>query len=291
MDRKIIYSIIIPHKNIPLLLQRCLDSIPQWEDIQVIVVDDNSSSEIVDFSNFPGQNRAGVEIVFTKEGRGAGYARNCGLERAKGKWLIFADADDFFNPCFALAIDSYRDTTYDQIFFLSNSVDSDTLQPVIARQSYLKEIEDGDYNSFRYKTFVPWAKMFSANMVKKYHLRFDETVAANDVMFVTYADYYSKNIATCVQSVYCSTVRMNSLWYGMAYSSLLARVSVSARFNCFMKSLKLDDKRVYTYAWVARCKRIGLKAYLGALFVYLRFEPCRYINEDFKALVKAKLYK
>ena len=36
------YSIIIPHKNIPNLLQRCLDSIPNREDVQIIVVDDNS---------------------------------------------------------------------------------------------------------------------------------------------------------------------------------------------------------------------------------------------------------
>ena len=36
------YSIIIPHKNIPELLVRCLNSIPEREDIQVIVVDDCS---------------------------------------------------------------------------------------------------------------------------------------------------------------------------------------------------------------------------------------------------------
>ena len=48
------YSIIIPHKNIPQLLKRCLDSIPQRDDVQIIVVDDNSSSDIVDFANFPG---------------------------------------------------------------------------------------------------------------------------------------------------------------------------------------------------------------------------------------------
>ena len=43
------YSIIIPHKNIPNLLQRCLDSIPNREDVQIIVVDDNSDPNIVDF--------------------------------------------------------------------------------------------------------------------------------------------------------------------------------------------------------------------------------------------------
>lgn len=42
------YSIIIPHYNIPELLQRCLDSIPERDDVQVIVVDDNSDSSKVD---------------------------------------------------------------------------------------------------------------------------------------------------------------------------------------------------------------------------------------------------
>ena len=36
------YSIIVPHKNCVPLLQRCLNSIPQRDDIQIIVVDDVS---------------------------------------------------------------------------------------------------------------------------------------------------------------------------------------------------------------------------------------------------------
>lgn len=39
------YSIIIPHKNIPHLLQRCLKSIPRRKDVQIIIVDDNSDPE------------------------------------------------------------------------------------------------------------------------------------------------------------------------------------------------------------------------------------------------------
>ena len=47
------YTVIIPHKNIPELLQRCLDSIPERDDIQVIVVDDNSDESRVSFDHFP----------------------------------------------------------------------------------------------------------------------------------------------------------------------------------------------------------------------------------------------
>ena len=111
------YTIIIPHKNIPLLLQRCLDSVPLRNDVQIIVVDDGSSSNVVDFTNFPGTDRENVEIIFTKDGKGAGYARNCGLLQAKGKWLLFADADDFFLPDFLKTLDRYCSTDYDLITF------------------------------------------------------------------------------------------------------------------------------------------------------------------------------
>ena len=40
MNNTINFSIIIPTKNIPDLLQRCLESIPQRSDIEIIVVDD-----------------------------------------------------------------------------------------------------------------------------------------------------------------------------------------------------------------------------------------------------------
>lgn len=41
------YSVIIPHKDIPDLLDRLLRSIPKREDIEVFVVDDNSDPKIM----------------------------------------------------------------------------------------------------------------------------------------------------------------------------------------------------------------------------------------------------
>ena len=39
---EVFLTVIIPHFSIPDLLARCLDSIPQRDDVQVIVVDDHS---------------------------------------------------------------------------------------------------------------------------------------------------------------------------------------------------------------------------------------------------------
>ena len=100
-------NIIIPHHNTPALLQRCLDSIPDEDNISVIVVDDNSSPELVDFDNFPGRERTYTKVFFTKEGKGAGYARNIGLEHAEGEWVLFADSDDFFVSNFYEIVSNY----------------------------------------------------------------------------------------------------------------------------------------------------------------------------------------
>lgn len=79
------FSIIIPHKNVPLLLKKLLDSIPLREDTEVIVVDDHSDSSVVDFEHFPGIDRNNTKCIFLDESHGAGYARNIGIDNAKGK--------------------------------------------------------------------------------------------------------------------------------------------------------------------------------------------------------------
>ena len=90
------FSFIIPHKNVPELLKKLLDSIPVRDDTEVIVVDDHSDPSIVDFVNFPGLKRRNTKCIFLDESRGAGYARNVGIDNASGKWLLFADSDDSY---------------------------------------------------------------------------------------------------------------------------------------------------------------------------------------------------
>jgi glycosyltransferase involved in cell wall biosynthesis len=283
------YSIIIPHKNIPVLLQRCLDSIPSREDIEIIVVDDNSAFNEVGFNHFPGTDREDVKVIFTKEGKGAGYARNCGLEYAKGKWLLFADADDFFHSNLLQAIDRYVDSNYDIVFFDSDSVDSDTLEALPPR---IAPIVGQDEGRLRYGRREPTVKLISRLMVEKYHIRYEEVPASNDVMFSAITGYYAKAITVSPEVIYCITVRKDSLWYGMKYEHLLVRIEVACRYSRFLRYKKIPSKyRIYAYDFVCRSRVYGFKAYLKAFFLYLRQEHVCYIYEDFSNLLRAKLHK
>ncbi len=241
-SQKIInYSIIIPHKNIPQLLQRCLDSIPRREDVQIIVVDDNSDADKVDFANFPGLNDPYVEVVFGKNenGRkGAGYARNLGLEHAKGKWLVFADADDFFTPCFEDTLNRYLDDVNDIVYFKATSVDSQSLSEGNRHHGLnklLDEITKSENWDLAIGTNVPWAKFVKRELVKKNHIYFQEVQYGNDVLFSVKTAVAAKNKRISETEIYCITYRFESLHGLDTIESLKTRFKVACRAVRYLK--------------------------------------------------------
>ena len=274
------YSIIIPHKNIPELLQRCLDSIPKREDIQIIVVDDNSDTNKVDFNSFPGSND---EVILTKEGRGAGYARNVGLKHAKGKWLLFADADDFFNEGFLNQTDKYLESDKDIIYWSINSVYSETLEPAdrgMHVNAFIEKAVQGDKDSIdflRYKFLYPSAKMIRKKFVDDNSFFFDEVPASNDTMFGVKVGSNAKKVGFDTFQLYCLTLRKNSLVTSYTYRNLRSRLDVSFVLYKYLKEL---GKEQYAQSSISHLLQIRHASYLKFFcdfFVVLRKLPLKVV--------------
>jgi glycosyltransferase involved in cell wall biosynthesis len=262
--KSINYSIIIPHKNIPQLLQRCLDSIPRREDVQIIVVDDNSDTDKVDFANFPGLNDPYVEVVFGKNesGRkGPGYARNLGLERAKGKWLVFADADDFFNnPAFEEALDKYANSDADMICFASNAVDSDDTsikledRPFAMGNIIKLAKEKNDLDIVRYRTGTVCWRFIKNDLIKKTKLKFQEIFYREDNFFAVQIGYNANQIILDDElAIYCYTYRKGSLT--TKFQTQTGIINNFTVCKTIMKYLKKRNKKIdfyntdFIYAW------------------------------------------
>lgn len=246
------YSVIIPHKNSPKLLQRLLDSIPRRDDLQIIVVDDNSDPEKVDYNNFPGLNDTHVELYFDKTSRGAGHARNVGLEHAKGKWLVFADADDYFYPnSFSVIDNKIKEANLDIIYFYCNSRDSETGLLLHDRVTSIKDgIVNRDYDKLRYMSYVPWGKVVNLDVVNKNNLKFDEVAVCNDIMFSTLVGYYSRNIGLIDDALYCCTWTKGSLFSAPSIDRIKTRVIVTERVNDFLYNIGKIKYRAYTLHYV-----------------------------------------
>ncbi len=242
------YSIIIPSKNLPDLLRRALASIPRRDDIQVIVVDDDSDPSIVDFDDYPGLDDPRVEVVFTKEGRGAGYARNAGLERAAGRWILFLDSDDFFTPDCLKLMDRHLEDDADIVFFNITSVFSDTL--AYSRRHLSRSRFFTDYTGVRrefccrYLYTEPWGKMFKASFIREGGFLFDETPMANDFTFSIMTGIAAQRIATDTDCLCCITERLGSLSH--VYCSTPLQLSTRLKVYRDVQDL-LDAAGVHSY--------------------------------------------
>jgi glycosyltransferase involved in cell wall biosynthesis len=247
----VLFSIIIPHRNSPELLQRCLFSIPDDPSIQVIIIDDASDEEFVDFDLFPGKDRTNVFSYFNKKNEGAGSARNLGLHYSLGKWIIFADADDFFVPnAFLVFSDNVCDSS-DIVYFGVKSIYSDTFETADRESSYSFMVNlfncDDKQSEFRlrFRHIVPWGKMFKRSFVFVNKLVFEEIRASNDVMFNVRAGSLAKLISVDPRIVYCVTVNKGSLTNTVNREVSMSRFLAKLRYNDYVKSL---GKGEYQYS-------------------------------------------
>lgn len=211
------FTIIIPHYNIPTLLCRCVASIPERDDLQIIVVDD-CSPDTQDLRDTIDKLmlRNNLEFYYTMRGGSAGGARNVGLDHAKGKWLIFADADDFFDRCLSEIMDKYLYAKEDVIYFNFRSVLSEDILQPSKRESVYNEffnLYDRDHkeDNFRFLYCPPWGKMIKRSLVVDNNIRFEETRYANDVMFSVLIGCNAKSILPINISAYVLTERRGSL--------------------------------------------------------------------------------
>lgn len=211
------YSFIIPHHNTPDLLQRLVDSIPQRNDIEIIVVDDNSDED-----KKANVVRHDVKTIFIDKDhtKGAGRARNVGIDYAKGKWLLFADADDFYKPNFMEVLDDYKDDEMDILFFNTDSVDTKTLKPdKLNRAKYQQKVVeqyDGTKESeqvMRYFRYAPWCKMINHAFVRQYNFRFEEISILNDSFFALQTGHFADIIKVDKRILYTLTYLPGSITY------------------------------------------------------------------------------
>lgn len=240
------YSIIIPHYNLPDLLERCLKSIPTRNDIQVIVVDDKSSDE--NRAKLKNMQAAfpDVQFVFCEKNGGGGAARNRGLDEAKGDYILFADADDYFCKGFESLLDKYSIQDNDIIYFNTNFVNADTGD--VAKQpnhvaeiiNIYKKVPEKGEKLLRYYFGEPWCKMVRRSIIQKNKIRFEETKVHNDTQYSYLVGFFAKKLVVCDQPIYNYTIREGSVSRITSDDRLLTRVSVFARKNRFLQDNHID---------------------------------------------------
>ena len=159
------FSIIIPVYNVERYIKKCLDSVIEQteDDYEVIVVNDgtpdNSIELIKDYN---------VKIINQKN-QGLSAARNKGVEKAKGEYIIFLDSDDYLE----------KNTLKEVKKSLKNN-------PDLVRFQIREVFEDGKTIDYKEEEFTNKTGVEAFKLITKYHF------VENAWCYAIKREYYQK---------------------------------------------------------------------------------------------------
>lgn len=194
-------SIIIPVYNAENTLKRCVDSIIRqtYSDWELLLVDDGSRDASSKMCDEYALKDTRIKS-FHQRNQGVSAARNLGLDRAKGKWILFVDSDDYLLDNTLYLGPQYSE---DLIVFLFKTLDPQghlnewqSVPSVVCSNRNM--MVDYLLSNIHFCIFRnPWTKFFKKDLIGE--LRFDERIKiGEDTIFV---DQYLKK---CTSLRVCS---------------------------------------------------------------------------------------
>lgn len=274
------FSVIVPvWRGSIRFLPKLFDSIPENNGIEIIVVDNSKESVSRD------EIKSDRDIVFlhTEPERHAGGSRNDGIDVAKGKWLLFADADDYYTPDAFDLYYSRLNTDAEIVYTGMGGIYEDTGKPSDRGDYYANLVHSyvvGECTelSLRLGFSSPCCKMVSHALVDREKLKYDEIRAGNDIFFSLISGFFAKKIEAVDAITYIATVNRGSLTRRRDYEVIKARLYSKLHCNQFLRNHGLSKYQHSVMFAIYESKRYGLSKTLEFLGMIIRFRQNPFVG-------------
>lgn len=200
------YSVIVPVYQAEKTLHRCMNSLLSQlrDDVEILLVNDGSRDDSGAICKRYSQNYPCV-YYFEKENGGVSSARNYGIGRASGEYLLFVDSDDCVTPDFFSAADSVlAEYDYDLIQF-SNLFTDGSNQTQRIREPFRATTREKLFPKlietlYKKKSNGPVAKVYKRQIIQEHQIQFPEDMEVGEdrAFFVHYSLYMN---SFCVSEI------------------------------------------------------------------------------------------
>lgn len=200
-------SIVVAIYNAEDYIDKCLDMLTAQTltNIEIICVNDGSTDSSLERLLSYSDKERRMKVI-SQDNAGAGAARNRGMKEAIGKYIVFLDCDDFFEPdMLRCAFDKAEKESSDIVIYKSDQYNMNSGQYTYEQWAMI-EWALPPYEPFTYRqistnifrAFVGWAwdKLYLREFVVKNNLKFQEQRTTNDALFVFSALVLADRIST-----------------------------------------------------------------------------------------------
>lgn len=187
-------SVVIPVYNIEAHLRQCLDSVAgqTLSDLEVVCVDDGSTDTSPAILEEYAQKDPRFQVI-RQANAGPGAARNRGMERSSGRYLIFLDSDDWFEPDFLERMTARAEETgADVTICRADEFDTHSGQVYDGSWMLKTQLLPGAVFSpreaagavFQFTYGWPWDKLYRRDYILKEKFRYPDLAVSQDLVFV-----------------------------------------------------------------------------------------------------------
>ena len=200
-------SVIIPIYNCEKYIKECLSSLIKqtFKNFEIICINDGSTDNTLKIlKKFETKDER--IIIFNQNNSGPGIARNVGMNKSKGEYLMFLDSDDIF-----------KKTMLEELYIKIKENDADVVicnSQNFENKKWWKKYYEKNYfindNIIKQKTFSsldikkdffnlfiwwPWDKIFKKKYIKNLGIEYQNLKSSEDLFFVASAVIAAKKIS------------------------------------------------------------------------------------------------
>ena len=205
-------SIIVPVYNVEQYLEKCLESILKQgfaeEQYEVIMVNDGSSDRSETICKEYSEKYLNFHLL-NQDNSGVANARNNGIEHAKGKYVVFVDADDYLlDNGLYLACSRYLDREDIDIIHYHSSYDHWPINAIDNTEDF-----NGMGHEYIVKIGLPsfcWLFFYKKDFLNKHLLRFKPYVVGEDQLFSSSAIIANPRLVSTKANFYRYVIRRES---------------------------------------------------------------------------------
>lgn len=201
-------SVIIPVFNAEDYIKECLDSVVDQslgiDNIEVIIVNDNSCDSTLDIISQYTDKYPSFKLISNKSNLGPGESRNMALKEVSSDYVTYLDADDFISQnAYEDALSKINEFNADLLIYnWETYTGSDYVEPInIHQQNTLenKLITDIKQNPKLFLSTAPWNKIYHRSLFK--YLKFSKGFYEDNIVAIL-ALINAKRIFLSKDSIY-----------------------------------------------------------------------------------------
>ena len=204
MDVKV--SVIIPVYNEEKYLSECLESVIKQtlREIEIICVDDGSTDHSVQIIREYCNNYPWIRLII-QENQGAGAARKHAMLQARGQFVCFLDADDYYISEYALET-IYNTAVEEKVHICAGLVQIE-YNGKIEKDPVLRNLLKGQdkvhifYRDFQFD-YQYTCYLYERNFLNKFKIEFPDYRRYEDPPFLVQALFYAKEFAVVQTELY-----------------------------------------------------------------------------------------